>query len=60
MRLRAREIKATVAVVLHDTVRPVRVQTGGLTFCMDMPDLANQLADAVTELKTNPQPREEP
>ncbi len=51
MRLRARETKPSV-VVERDSVRPVRLRTNGLTFCMDTAealDLANQLADAVEQ-----------
>lgn len=52
MRLSAREVSPMV-VVMHDSVRPIRMRTGGLTFTMDTAeaiDLATQLADAVTRI----------
>lgn len=59
MRLRSRESKPTVVVAADDTVRPVRIRAGGLTFCMDTAeamDLANQLADAITEVNRKDRP----
>ncbi len=38
---------------MHESIRPIRLRTGGLTFAMDAAealDLANQLADAVTRI----------
>ena len=59
MRLRSAETKPTVAVVPTDSVRPVRVHAGGLTLCMDTNEamnLANQLADAITEIRNRSTP----
>ncbi|WP_156432465.1 hypothetical protein [Mycobacterium sp. M26] len=42
-----------MVIVTHESVRPIRMRTGGLTFSMDTAealDLANQLADAVTRI----------
>lgn len=52
MRLSARDVHPMV-VVLHDSGRPIRMRTGGLTFAMDTAEalnLATQLADAVTRI----------
>ncbi len=54
MRLTARET-APFVNAMPDSVRPIRLRAGGLTFAMDTAeaiDLATQLADAVDELKT--------
>lgn len=53
MRLRSPESRPTVAVAEGDSIRPVRIRTGGLTFCMTTTEaihLANELADAITEI----------
>ncbi|WP_370500262.1 hypothetical protein NWT09_00120 [Mycolicibacterium sp. jd] len=53
MRLSARNVQSEVKVS-RDAVLPIRLRTGGLVFAMDAAealDLANQLADAVAELK---------
>lgn len=55
MRLSAREVAPSVAL-MPDSVRPIRLRTGGLTFTMDVAealDLATQLADAVAEINNN-------
>lgn len=55
MRLTARETAPCVNV-MHDSVRPIRMRSGGLTFAMDAAEaieLATQLADAVAEINTN-------
>lgn len=52
MRLSSRDVNPTV-VVLHESGRPIRLRTGGITFAMDTGealDLATQLADAVTRI----------
>lgn len=52
MRLTARETAPCVNV-MHDSVRPVRLRAGGLTFAMEAAEaieLATQLADAVTRV----------
>lgn len=54
MRLSAREVAPSVAL-MPESVRPIRLRTGGLTFTMDVAealDLANRLADAVSQLNT--------
>jgi hypothetical protein len=53
MRLTARETAPFVNMV-PDSVRPIRLRAGGLTFAMETAeaiDLATQLADAVTQFK---------
>lgn len=55
MRLTARETAPCVGV-MHDSVRPIRLRAGGLTFAMDTAealDLATQLADAVAKINNN-------
>ena len=52
MRLSSRDVNPSV-VVLYESVRPIRLRTGGITFAMNTDealDLANQLADAVTRI----------
>jgi hypothetical protein len=54
MRLSVRDFDAKVTAA-PDSARQVRMRIGGLTYCMTAPEalaLANQLADAVNELKT--------
>ncbi len=53
MRLSARDLKYGIGV-MPESSRPIRLPTGGLTFCMDATEaleLASQLADAVEEAK---------
>ena len=55
MRLTARETAPCVNV-MHDSVRPIRMRAGGLTFAMETAEaieLATQLADAVAEINNN-------
>lgn len=59
MRLRSAESTPTVTVSDRDSVRPVRIRAGGLTFCMDKYeaiDLANHLADAIDQLNRKAAP----
>lgn len=54
MRLSAREVAPSVAV-MPDSVRPIRLRAGGLTFTMDVAEalgLATQLADAIAEVQS--------
>lgn len=58
MRLSARDLHPTI-VVAPDTVRPIRLRTGALTFMFTAAEainLATQLADAVTELNEGKTP----
>lgn len=53
MRLSGRDVQPEIKVS-PETVRPIRLRLGGLVFVMhanEALDLANQLADAVAELK---------
>lgn len=53
MRLSARNVQPEIKVS-PGAVLPIRLRTGGFAFAMDAAealDLANQLADAVAELK---------
>lgn len=55
MRLSARDLQPAV-VMAPDTARPIRLRVAGLTFMFsgaEAMDLAAQLADAVTELKSH-------
>ncbi len=55
MRLTARET-APFVNVMHDSVRPIRMRAGGLTFAMETAEaieLATQLADAVAEINNH-------
>lgn len=55
MRLTARET-APYVNVMQDSVRPIRMRTGGLTFAMDTAEaieLATQLVDAVAEINNH-------
>lgn len=59
MRLRSPETTPTVSVAPGDSIRPIRIRTGGLTFCLDTTEainLANQLADAITEINRKATP----
>ena len=54
MRLSARDISFKVAAI-PSSVRPIRVRGGGLTYMLtseEAVDLATQLADAVSEIRT--------
>lgn len=54
MRLCTRELNVNLTVV-PDTTRPIRLRTGAFTCAMSQAEaieLANQLADAVEELRT--------
>lgn len=56
MRLRSRESTPTVAVATTDSMRPIRIVCGGLTFCLTAAEaitLATDIADAVTTYKEN-------
>jgi hypothetical protein len=56
MRLSARNVDAGI-IAVPGTERPVRMRAAGLTYCMTLDEaiaLANQLADAVSEVKKQP------
>lgn len=54
MRLAAKDLTPSV-VAAPGTARPVRIRLSGLTYCLEADEaieLATQLADAVTRLRT--------